>query len=321
MPAGGDGRYLDEAVGSILGQTLADLELIVVVKPGHPHLEERLSSYVVDERVRVGRSHEPDYVARLNEGLRLARAPFIARMDTDDVARPDRLACQLDTLERDPALALVGAHVSSNVESETVRWTNSFWRAEDVAREAFIDSPIVHPTFLGRRALFERHGGYRVGPFIEDYDVILRWLRAGERLAKVPEPLLMWRRHDDTVTRRSPRCSDAAIQALKLDHLLAWRPELAQRPLGIVNAGRQGKLLLRELLARGVTPRRFFDLDPRKIGRRVRDRYPVLHHDAIRAHPDHVLLVAKGGMDSRAWIRALLADLGRVEGADYLFVR
>lgn len=319
MPVGGACPWLDEAVTSVLAQTLVDLELLAIVKPGHPELARRLEA-IDDPRLRVVAGVEPDLVLRLNEGLAAARAPLIARMDADDVADPRRLALQVAWLRNHPDHALAGSFVTSNVASESIAWTNSFATPAEVARSRYIDGPIVHPTWCGRRGLFQAYGGYRVGPFPEDYELLLRWLAAGERLAKVPEPLLFWRRHEHSVTRTSPRCSDDAHARLKAA-FLARDPALGGRPLGIVNAGRHGRDLARHLLAEGLPLELFFDLDPRKIGRRVRDRYPVLPHGALAEHPGLFVLVAKGGLADRATIRGMLDGLGREEGGDYLFVR
>jgi hypothetical protein len=241
-------------------------------------------------------------------------------MDTDDVADPRRLEVQIAWLRRHPDVGLVGSFVTSNVASESIAWTNSFASPTEAALFRYIDSPVVHPTWCVRRELYARHGGYRAGPFPEDYELLLRWLAAGERVAKVPEPLLFWRRHDASVTRTSARCSDDAHVRLKAA-FLARDPGVAGRPLGVVNAGRHGRDLARALLAEGQELRLFFDLDPRKIGRRVRDRFPVLPHEALAEHPDLFVLVAKGGLADRATIRKMLTSFGRGEGRDYLFVR
>ena len=319
LPAGGACPWLEPALDSVLAQTLSDLELVVVVKPEHPALHQRLAAYR-DARLRVVAGQGVDLVTRLNEGLALAQAPLVARMDADDLAEPTRLAVQVDWLARHPEVALVGSYVTSNVASESVAWTNSFHAAADVALYRYVDGPLVHPTWCGRRELYLRHGGYREGPFPEDYELLLRWLAAGEVLAKIPEPLVFWRRHDASVTRTSPRCTDDAHARLKAA-FLARDPRLNGRPLGIVNAGRHGRDLARALLAHDLDLCCFFDLDPAKIGRKVRDRYPVLPHGALAGHRDLFVLVAKGGMADRATLRALLGGLGREEGRDYLFVR
>jgi glycosyltransferase involved in cell wall biosynthesis len=319
MPVGGDAPWLEAAVGSVLAQTLADLELLVLVKPGHPALHGRLRAFD-DDRLRVIGGLGADLVERLNEGLALARAPLVARLDADDLAEPHRLERQAAWLARHADTALVGSYVSSNVASESVAWTNSFAAADEVARYRYVDGPVVHPTWCARRELYERHGGYRVGPFPEDYELMLRWLAAGERLEKIPEPLVFWRRHDASVTRTSARCSDDAHARLKAA-FLARDPRLAGRPLGLVNAGRHGRDLARALLEHALDLCCFFDLDPAKIGRRVRDRYPVLPHAALADHPGLFVLVAKGGMGDRATIRQMLVRLGREEGRDFLFVR
>lgn len=319
LPVGGDCPWLEQAVQSLTRQTLPDLEVLAIVKPGHASLGARLAD-PGDDRLRVVQGADDDLVLRLNQGLALARGAFVARMDADDVADPRRLEVQAAWLRRHPDVGLVGSFVTSNVASESIAWTNSFASPTEAALFRYVDSPVVHPTWCARRELYERHGGYRAGTFPEDYELLLRWLAAGERVAKVPEPLLFWRRHDASVTRTSVRCSDDAHVRLKAA-FLARDPRVAGRPLGVVNAGRHGRDLARALLAEGQELRLFFDLDPRKIGRRVRDRYPVLPHDALVEHPELFVLVAKGGLADRETLRKMLSGFGRAEGREYLFVR
>jgi glycosyltransferase involved in cell wall biosynthesis len=320
MPVGGEAAWMEQAVGSILAQSLTDLELVLAVNARLPRLLERVAALPRDDRLRVLSLDEPDMVVRVNQGLSQVRGALVARMDADDLAHPQRLALQAGYLARHPEVAAVGAFVTSNVDSETIRWTNSFHDEAAIRRNLFIDSPVVHPTLLARAEAFRRHGGYRVNDLAEDYDLVLRWVLAGERLEKLPEPLLFWRRHDAALTRCNPRYSNASQARLKVSHL-ARDPRLSGRPLGILNGGAHGRDLCRALLEAGVEPRCFFDVDQAKHGRRIRNRYPILPHTDIPQHPDLFLLCARGGMDERATIRAYLEAYGRQEEQDYLFLR
>ena len=85
--------HVREAVDSILAQTLADLELIVV-DDGSTDGTVAILSAVRDPRVRVERRPPEGLTRALNHALGRARAPLVARLDADDVARPERLAPQ-----------------------------------------------------------------------------------------------------------------------------------------------------------------------------------------------------------------------------------
>ena len=322
LPVGGRGEWLSEALRSVLSQTCEDFELLILLKPERKRLREAIVPFRGDPRLVLLEQGPDDYVARLNLGLSQARGQYVARMDADDVAAPRRLERQVAWLDARPQTAMVGSYVDSNIESDYLDWLNSFHKHDDVRLGAWIDIPVVHPTWLARRSLFERWGGYRYGPFPEDYDLLMRWVLAGERIEKIPEPLLFWRRHAGCMTVSDERFSEKALIGLKARSLVE-DGRIRARPLGIVSAGANGKRLARALARHDVVPRAFFDVDPRKIGGRVGGRIPVLAHDALgdAEQRDLFLLIAKGGQADRARIRGLMDDLSRREGEDYLFVR
>ena len=102
-------RFLEPAVESILGQSVSALELVVVDDGSTDATPRMLAAYAArDARVVVHRHANRGRTASLNVGVRLARAPLVARLDADDVCLPERLARQVAFLERHEAVALVG---------------------------------------------------------------------------------------------------------------------------------------------------------------------------------------------------------------------
>src|SRR5947207_2062875 len=86
-------RHLRAAVESVLGQSLADLELIIIDDGSTDATEEILASYG-DRRMIIIRQDRRGQTRSLNHGIEIARAPYIARQDADDVSLPDRLEKQ-----------------------------------------------------------------------------------------------------------------------------------------------------------------------------------------------------------------------------------
>jgi glycosyltransferase involved in cell wall biosynthesis len=188
MPVRDGARFLGEAVESILGQTLADLELIVVddgSTDGTPGLLADAARG--DGRVRVLTQAAGGLTVALNAGCALVQAPVIARMDADDVALPDRLERQVAFLEANPDVALVGGGIVLVDEAG-----HEFDRE---AGHAELDegNGIVHGTVTMRTAAFRELGGYRLDQS-EDYDL---WLRFEERfgIATLEEPVIRYRFH------------------------------------------------------------------------------------------------------------------------------
>jgi hypothetical protein len=173
-----------------------------------------------------------------------------------------------------------------------------------------------------RRSLLDE-GGYRDGPFPEDYELWLRLLARGVALGKVPRVLLTWREHPARATRRDPRYAPRSHRSLKVNALLEG-PLRAGPPVLFWGAGLEGKPILRELRARGCDVRAVVDIDPRKIGNRIHDT-PVVPRAAAAAivarHPELLVLIAVGVPEARADIRADLAALALTEGERAFFLR
>jgi glycosyltransferase involved in cell wall biosynthesis len=190
MPVRDGERFLVEAVESVLGQTLSDLELIVVddgSSDGTPALLRKLASS--DRRVRVRSQAPAGLAAALNAGCALAGGPYIARLDADDVALPDRLERQLAFLDAHPDVALLGGGILLIDE----RGREIDREPGSAALDLMVRNGLVHPTVVMRAGAFRGLGGYRLDQ-CEDYDL---WLRFDERhgVAALEEPVIRYRLH------------------------------------------------------------------------------------------------------------------------------
>jgi hypothetical protein len=195
MPVHNGGPHLEHAVESILGQTFADFEFVIIDDGSTDSTAEVLRRHqAADRRVRVLHQEKAGLVASLNCGCGQARAPYIARMDADDIAFPDRLARQVEFLDRHPTVALVGSAVVriDATGRELTRNVCPTSHAEIV--EALREyTCFTHPTVVLRATALAAVGGYRPAyRAAEDYDL---WLRLSERfeLANLPDPLLYYR--------------------------------------------------------------------------------------------------------------------------------
>src|SRR5688500_15808321 len=102
-------RYLREAVESILAQTLADFEFIIIDDGSTDASPQILREYAArDSRIRLVSRPNTGIVKAANEGIGMARAKYLARMDSDDVSLPHRFATQVKYLDEHPDCVLVG---------------------------------------------------------------------------------------------------------------------------------------------------------------------------------------------------------------------
>ena len=185
--------WVREAVTSVLTQTLADLELIVIDDGSTDSTPEVLAS-IRDPRLRVERRARQGLTLALTRALELARAPLLARLDADDVAVPERLARQARFLEAHPDVGLLGTGAREvDLSGREVAVVQP--PVDDAAlRRALIRAnPFVHSSVVVRRAALDRAGGYDPSfPVAQDYDLWMR-LASVTRLANLPEPLVIRR--------------------------------------------------------------------------------------------------------------------------------
>lgn len=289
---------------------------------------ERLAARArADVRVRLVRTPPLGLAAALNRALAEARAPLVARMDADDLADPDRLLLQVERLERDHSVDVLGCRVTAGAaEGEVcpagmlayVEWLNSLLDHEAMFRDRFVESPVVHPSVAMRREALVGLGGWRELPGPEDYDLWLRAFDAGMRFAKLRETLLFWRDSPERLTRSDPRYAPAAFLAVKLE-ALARGPLARGRPVVVWGAGPVGKGWARALVAAGHDVSAFAEVDPRKLGARIHGA-PVVSVEQAGSRRGALHLAAVGQKGARERIRAEALRIGLVDGVDLVAV-
>jgi glycosyltransferase involved in cell wall biosynthesis len=326
LPARDAGATVRAAAVSILRQTLRDLRLVAVDDASRdqtPAILARLAER--DRRVEVVRGPGEGIARALSAGLARCDAEVVARMDADDVASPRRLALQLEALRTDGSLSALGSRVRLFPRRRAlpgmrryVAWVNGLTAPGDLARDLLVESPLVHPATAIRRDALERAGGWRQGPFPEDYDLWLRLAERGGRLANLPAVLLAWRDSPGRLTRTDPRYALSRHVALKCDFLartwLAGRSEVA-----LWGAGATGKAFADALAERGIRAALFVDVKRERIGGRKRGA-PVVGPGEVRRARGLPLLVAVGAAGARPLVRAELARQGFEELRDYRVV-
>jgi glycosyltransferase involved in cell wall biosynthesis len=315
---------LAEALESVLAERDVALE-VIAVDDGSRDASAAIARAIAarDGRVHVLHGERAGIARALQMAADAARAPLLARMDADDVSLPGRLPAQVEALAKDATLGAIGTRVEAFPDTELeegmqsyVRWQNSLLTPEQHRAQLFVESPLCHPSAMIRTRALAEVGGYRDGPFPEDYDLWLRLDETGFGLAKLDTVLLRWRHHARRATLCDPRYGRDRFVPLKAPHL-ARRLRARSRPIDVWGAGATGKRLARALEPHGLCAARFIDIDPRKIGGQARGA-PVVPLDAIEAPGRRWVVVALGARGARDEARATLHALGYREGEDYL---
>jgi glycosyltransferase involved in cell wall biosynthesis len=203
MPVYNAERYLLAAVESLLAQTFEDFELLVLDDGSTDNSLSILREFEAnDSRIRVRSRENRGLVASLNELIAIARGRYLARMDSDDVCRPQRFARQITYLDAHPECVAAGTRVLF-IDPEGM----PIFAPDNKLTHEEIDSGhmsgvrgmrICHPSVMMRKAAVMQVGKYRDRRFAEDLDLFLRLAEIG-RLANLPEVLFEYRQHFDSL--------------------------------------------------------------------------------------------------------------------------
>jgi GT2 family glycosyltransferase len=210
-------RFLPAALDSVLAQTFADFEVVAIDDGTSDGSAEVLAAFAArDSRVRMVRQENRGIVASLNRALELARAPFVARMDHDDVSRPDRFAKQIAYLRQHPDVAAVsGAMDVIDQEGIYLRTEEFPTLPAAVESELMYRNCVCHPAVMARTEALRKVGGYRKNAqFAEDYDLWLRLSEVGQ-MANLPDVLLSYRVHPVNMSTQYYIAQELAVLATR----------------------------------------------------------------------------------------------------------
>ena len=197
MPVKNAAKTVSESIDSILNQTLKNFEFIIVNDGSTDRTKDILYSYASqDQRVKVIDSTGQGISEAANYGIEQAQSPLIARMDADDISRPERLEKQVNKFNSNPKLVLLGSFCHTFKDGESKTEENKIpIRNTDLQKSIRSIPTFTHPTTMARKDIIQRVGGYRKKfEGAEDHDLYLRLSRHGE-IAVLPEFLVWYRAH------------------------------------------------------------------------------------------------------------------------------
>ena len=247
MPVYNAEAYLAASVGSILEQTVRELELIAI-NDGSTDASGRILKELAakDGRIRLIQRGNRGQAATRNEAAALAQGEYLAWMDADDIAFPQRLERQRAFLQGHPDVVAVGSAIQYLTSGGLKPvWGRHPEKPAAIGRTLPRENCIANPSVMVRRAAFERvPGGFRT-EFIpaEDYDLYLRLLEVGQ-IANLPEVLLSYRLHGGQVSHRQ-------LNRQALAHL-GTRTAYARRRAGESDRVTHGSITREQLEVWGV---------------------------------------------------------------------
>jgi glycosyltransferase involved in cell wall biosynthesis len=210
-------QYLDEAIASVLTQSFADFEYLIV-NDGPFDDARRIEQKFRDSRVRlITNPARLGLIASRNAGLREGRGDLIALLDADDFCEPDRLQKQMAFMRAHPDHVLLGSALRYvDEKSQTIGSRSYPGSDDDIKRKLLVMNCIAQSTVVARRQSLIDAGGY-TNEFrdVEDYDLWLRLARFG-KFHNLQEPLVAYRIHPEASKRRMVRHVLRASTRLKI---------------------------------------------------------------------------------------------------------
>ena len=201
MPAYNPGKYLPEAIESILAQTYNDFEFLIINDGSTDNTLNIIKSYK-DPRIRIISRENKGLIDTLNEGIDAAQGDLIARMDADDICFPERLEKQVRFFNEHPDHVLVGAE--ANVVDKDGRFLFKLipigYTHDEIAAGVALKCPFNHPSVMYRKEAVIKAGYYPKSALtFEDHLLWKKMLTVG-KVANMHEVLVNYRFNPESVT-------------------------------------------------------------------------------------------------------------------------
>jgi len=201
MPVYNGERYLREAIDSILQQTFSDFEFIIVLDPSDDNSKPIIESYTDLRIILVQNEVKLGLAASLNQGLTICRGEYVARMDADDISLPERLARQIDFMEKNPMIGISGTSIKTigNNPGMVISHTSD----PEMIRSFMLFQPhMTHPTVIIRQSMIDQYHFAYDPAFIkaEDYKLWSIYSRFFP-LSNLNEVLLLYRLHSQNAQK------------------------------------------------------------------------------------------------------------------------
>jgi glycosyltransferase involved in cell wall biosynthesis len=208
MPAYNCDGFIGLAIESILNQSLQDFELIIVYDKSTDNTLNIIENYQAsNSKIVVSVGKNRGLINSLNDGLKIARGFYIARMDADDISLPNRLEIQTSYMQLNRDVGVSGSWIEI-IDPHGIKL--SVWRTsqtnEDLKACLLFSVPFAHPSVMIRSELLNEHNiAYdKNSETVEDYKLWLE-LSAHAKFASIPEVLLQYRYLENSLSKTADK--------------------------------------------------------------------------------------------------------------------
>ena len=203
-----DGSWFKKAIDSILNQSFADLELIIINDGSTDRSKDILSDYTKQYHKKIKLIENPENIGiskSLNIGIKCSKSEFIARQDADDYSTLDRLEIQYNLMIRNRHLSVVGSSYYIIDEEDKILKLEEMPSGQGIHDSLPYGCSIGHGTVLMKKAhliavgMYDQKNEY---PYAEDYDLWTRFHLSGFRMDNISKPLYYHRNHATKCSRK-----------------------------------------------------------------------------------------------------------------------
>ena len=198
-------KWLEKSIESICNQTFTDFEFIIILdNPSNDKLEAIIKkAEKKDNRIKFYKNTKNlGLVSTLNKALKFCSGEFIARMDADDICHAERLEKQVEFLNKNPEVQLVGTNWKCIDEEGEILFEHGKLPTQYkfIKKNIKYNNMFLHPSWMFRSNILEAIYGYREMTFCEDYDFITRLITNDIIITNINEYLMLYRVRDNSIS-------------------------------------------------------------------------------------------------------------------------
>jgi glycosyltransferase involved in cell wall biosynthesis len=232
MPVYNAEKYLREAIDSILTQTFGNFEFIIIDDSSSDESIQIIESYNDSRIIFLENEVNQGISVSLNRGIKIARGKYIARMDSDDIAMPQRLEVQYSFLQKNSDICILGSWVEAFDEYQN----KSIWKypltSSQILIEMLFRSPVAHPSVMFRKSIVQDFEIF-YNPIYsksEDYDLWTRLVKM-HKFANLDESLLKYRIHSQQTGSISYRLQRKQSMRIAFNYLQSFGIQISYHEL------------------------------------------------------------------------------------------
>lgn len=235
MPVYNGARYIRESIESILNQTYKDFELIIINDGSTDNSEEIVLSYTDPRIVYLKNEVNSKICVTLNRGLDAARGEYIARLDCDDIAMPNRLERQKQYLDEHPEIGIVGSDIITFGEGREDRYFDFVHDPDGCRAGLLFNTCFAHPAVMMRTSIIREHNLHYREEYkgLEDFEM---WWRISQhaKMTNIPEALIRYRKHPGQETQNVSASVAAKSTEFIHERFRSYVPTLTDKELKVI---------------------------------------------------------------------------------------